>query len=46
MKVDYKISFVLYPRKLTSRRSPDEARNDTLELQPEVDGLLAGLPDQ
>lgn len=46
MKVDYKKSSVLYPCKLTPCRSPDEANADTLELQPEMDGLLADLLDQ
>ena len=43
VKLDYKISFVLYPCKLTPRRLLNETRAETLELQSEMDGLLAEL---
>lgn len=46
VRVDYKISFVLYLCKSTPRRSLDETRADTLALQPEMDGLLADLLHQ
>ena len=43
MKLDYKISFVLYPCKPTPRRSLYGIRAEPLELQAEMDGSLADL---